>query len=175
VLDEIPQQIELTRRELDALLAAPRLVQLEIDLDLANADHIGGRFLLAGASQHRTHPRQQLGDRERLGDVIVGAELEAEHLVGLGRPCRQHDDRRRNRSRPQIAADVEAVLLRQHDVEDDEVGRKARCLLQPFVAVGGGFHFVAFKLQIVAKAKPHLRLVFNHENSFHRMDSANAP
>ena len=44
--------------------------------------------------------------RERFGHVVVGAELEAEHLVGLGRARRQHHDRRRDRSRPQVPADV---------------------------------------------------------------------
>ena len=79
----------------------------------------------AGAAQHRAHARQQLGDRKRLGDVVVGAQLEAEHLVGLGRARRQHHDRRRDRPRAQLAAHVEAVLLRQHHVEDHQVRREA--------------------------------------------------
>jgi hypothetical protein len=99
-------------------------VQLEVDLDVADADDVGGggRLLAVGAPQHGPHSRQQLGNRKRFGDVVVGTELETEHLVGFRRPRRQHDDRRRIRARAQFAADVEAVFLRQHDVENDEVG-----------------------------------------------------
>ena len=135
--------------------------------------HVGGRLGRAGAGapQHGAHARQQLGDRERLGDVVVGAQLEAEHLVGFGRAGGQHDDRRRDRARPQVAAHVEAVLLRQHHVEDHQVGRERAGLLQPLVAVGGGFDLVALELEVVAQPEPHLRLVFNHQDSFHRQDS----
>jgi hypothetical protein len=58
MLDEVAEQIEFARGELDARLAAPRLVQLEIDLDVADANHVRGRLLLAGPAQHGANPRQ---------------------------------------------------------------------------------------------------------------------
>jgi hypothetical protein len=42
-----------------------------------------GRGCSAGAAQHGLDPRQKDVEVERLGDVIVGAELEPEHLVEL--------------------------------------------------------------------------------------------
>ena len=51
VLDEVAEQVELAGRELNALLAAPRLVQLEVDLDVPDADRVGGRLLRATAAQ----------------------------------------------------------------------------------------------------------------------------
>ena len=72
------------------------------------------------APQHRLHAAAELAHRERLGDVVVRAELEAEHLVDLLGLRREHDDRH-GAARADRAADVEAVHARQHHVEHDEV------------------------------------------------------
>ena len=126
-----------------------------------------GRLLRAGAAQDGAHARQELGDRKRLGDVIVGAEFEPEHLVGLRRARRQHDDRRGVRARAQLAADVEAVLLRQHDVENHEIGREAGGAGESLVAVRRRLHFVAFELEVVTQTEQHLRFVLDHQNALH--------
>ena len=56
-------------------------------------------------------------------------------------------------ARAQLATDVEAVLLRQHHVEQHEVGREG-CRPWPAPrAVDRGLHFVAFELEIVAQAE----------------------
>src|SRR3712207_8759972 len=49
-------------------------------------------------AQHGLDPRAELAHRERLGDVVVRPELEAEHLVELLGLGREHDDRHRARS-----------------------------------------------------------------------------
>ena len=79
------------------------------------------------APQHRVDPRDELGRRERLDDVVVGAEPQADHAVGLLALRGQQDHR-----------DPIAVLLAQpahhlepvepgkHQVEHDEIGRAAR-------------------------------------------------
>ena len=46
-----------------------------------------------GAAQHGLDAAAELAHRERLGDVVVGAELEAEHLVDLLGLRGEHDDR----------------------------------------------------------------------------------
>ena len=46
-----------------------------------------------GAPARRPDPGEQLVDAERLGDVVVGAEVERLHLVVRPVPGRQHDDR----------------------------------------------------------------------------------
>ncbi len=47
----------------------------------------------AGPAHHRAQPGDELARAERLGDVIVGAAVEAAHLVGLFAARGQHDDR----------------------------------------------------------------------------------
>ena len=63
--------------------------------------------------------RDQLVRAERLGDVVVGAELEPDDAVGFLGARRQHDDRHCGRGRigAQRVADLEAVDARQHQVE----------------------------------------------------------
>ena len=71
VLHEIPQQVELACGELDALLAAAGLVQLEIDLDFADADHVGSRLLLSGTPQQAQVGTHNVTLRVNDGTVTV--------------------------------------------------------------------------------------------------------
>ncbi len=73
----------------------------------------------ARAPEHGLHTCGQLAGRERLRDVVVGADLEAGDAVDLLVACGQHQHRH-VRARADAAADVEAVRSRKADVEDDE-------------------------------------------------------
>jgi len=71
------------------------------------------------SAQDRLHPRHELPRRERLGDVIVRADLEPDDPVRLLITCSQHHDRHL-RACPDVTAHIEAVLAWQTDVEQDE-------------------------------------------------------
>ena len=107
------------------------------------------RALRRHAPQHRADPRQQLAHVDGLGEVVVGAHLEADdavdHLAGRG----QHHDPDLDVG-AQIAGERQPVLARHVDVEDHEIGR---ALLEDPAhrdAVLGGAHGEARVLQIVA-------------------------
>ena len=74
----------------------------------------------AARRKQRTDAAPELPDRERLGDVVVGAELETEHLVELLAARGEHDDRHVALA-AQPLAHLQPVEPREHDVEDDEV------------------------------------------------------
>ncbi len=74
------------------------------------------------AAQRDADPGQQLFGTERLGDVVVGAEVERLHLVGLVAARREHDDRHL-RGPPDAPADLGAFEIGQAEVEHDEIGR----------------------------------------------------
>ena len=101
----------------------------------------------AGAPQRGLHARAELAHRERLGDVVVGAELEAEHLVDLLRLGREHDDRHRRALRAQPLADLEAVHPRQHQVEHHEVELLLGEARERLAAVGRLHDLVAVALE----------------------------
>ena len=85
--------------------------------------------VVLGVSDALRSPQQgpNAGDEfaraERLGEVIVGAEFEADDALGLFGARREHDDwqRRRWLARAQHAAHFQTVDLRQHQVEDEQI------------------------------------------------------
>ena len=81
------------------------------------------------ATQHRVDARHELGGREGFHDVVVGAEAQAHHAVGLLALGGEQDDRR---VVAVAIADpshhVEALYARQHQVQHHQVGRPLRDL-----------------------------------------------
>ena len=83
----------------------------------------------------RPHPRDQLDEGERLGQVVVGAEREARDLV-LDRAARgQHDHPGEHALVGELAADLVAGHARQVAVEHDDVVARQRRLAVAVVAV----------------------------------------
>src|SRR5687768_12331279 len=83
---ERAQELELDVRELDGLAANRHQALRRIDTEVARIDRFGLARLEprgGGAPEQRAHATSELPDRERLRDVVVGAELESEHLVEL--------------------------------------------------------------------------------------------
>ena len=72
------------------------------------------------APEQRPDAAPELADRERLRDVVVGAELQPEHLVELVVAGGEHHDRH-GAACAQALADLEPVQPREHHVEDDEI------------------------------------------------------
>jgi hypothetical protein len=114
--------------------------------------------------QHRADPSQQLPQGERLGDVVVGAQLEAAHAVPLLAAGGQHDHRDVDPAAPQLAADVPAAHARHHDVEQDQVGRLAGRPPQPVLAVQAHRGLVALEAQVVLEPADDVRLVVDDED-----------
>ena len=79
-----------------------------------------GAGLTADAAHVGADPGEQLARRERLGDVVVGADLEAEHAIGF-LAARGHHDDRHVAAPAQLAAHLDAIAAGQHQVEHDAV------------------------------------------------------
>ena len=79
------------------------------------------RRAAGAAAQQRADPRRELGQLERLDDVVVGARVEALDAIG-DRVARGDDQHRPRVAAPaQRAQHVEAFLARQPEVEQHEV------------------------------------------------------
>ena len=89
------------------------------------------------AAQHRADPGEHLLEAERLGDVVVAAEGEAGDLV-LGGVAGGEEQHGRVPARcAQPPDDVEAVQVRHHHVEHDQVGAERVGQGERLLAVGG--------------------------------------
>jgi hypothetical protein len=122
----------------------------------------------ARAAQHGANARQQLARGKRLGQVIVGAHLKAEDAVGLFVFRRQHQDRqRRGAFRVQAAAQRQAVLAGQHQVEHDHVDRgrgQHRAHLAP---AGGGADLEAVLFEVLAQQIANFLIVVDDQYVVH--------
>ena len=89
-----------------------------------------GLLVAPRPSQRDPHAGEQLGHRERLGHVVVGALVERDDLAVLGVLGREDDDRH-VRPLADGAAQVDAVHVAEAEVEHDGVGLAGREDVQP--------------------------------------------
>ncbi len=98
------------------------LALLGDDLEVAEGELVVAARDRAHAPQQRPDARRELLRGERLGEVVVGAGLQTgDHVVRVG-AGRHHHDRHVARA-AQVAAQLEAVDARQHDVDQHDVAR----------------------------------------------------
>ncbi len=150
----------------DDLAVAQQPVAAEVGLDRPEIDdgrRTVDRHGLVRAPEERADPGGQLAQAERLGDVVVGAELEPDDLVELGILGRQHHDRHA-RLGPDDAADLDPGQLGEHQVEQDEVRALGTELDQRLAAVGGRHDPESVGLERVDERLAQGRLVVDDED-----------
>ena len=108
-------------------------------------------------------PRHQLAGIERLGHVIVRAQLQPDDLVGILDAGGQHDDRRVALA-AQGAGDLETVNAGQAQVEHHQVRFLAPRLDQRRLPVVGLHDHEAGLFQIGAHQPDDLGLIVHHQN-----------
>ena len=120
------QQAELERGQPDLAVVDPRAVRVAIDLEPAEPDQRRLALDAVGAAEQRADPQDQLAHAERLDDVVVGADLEADDAVDLLalRGAHDHRDVARALLLAQSPADLGAGEIRQHQIEHDHVGQR---------------------------------------------------
>ena len=117
------------------------------------------------APQQRLQPRQQLLHLERFGQVVVGAGLQALHLVLPAPARREHEDGQVAAALAQPADDVQAGEPGQADVDDGGVIGIFGGEIQRFLALAGGIDRVALRLELRADLLLQGRLVFHHQDT----------
>jgi hypothetical protein len=143
-----------------------------------NTSSIRGRRIEAKVSdlEHRrpldrrpprqsAQPGEELRERERLREVVVGAGVQPRDAVLDRVAGGQHQDRGPGPGLAELAADLEAVPPGEEDVEDDRVvlGR----LRHPdgVVAGGGDVRAVALVGEPAADQRGHLGLVLHDQHA----------
>ena len=128
----------------------------------------GGRL---GAAQHRAHPGQQLAHLERLGQVVVGAELEADDAVDRLARGRQHHQADARMRLAQPARQRQAVLAGHVDVEDGQRRRLHRPPRARAAAASAAVsHGEAVAAEVLGEQRAQLGLVVDDQH--HRAGAA---
>ncbi len=135
-------------------------------MDWPAAAAVAGDAIELPAAQLGADAAEQLADAEGLGDVVVGADLEADDLVDLGVLGREQDDRD-GAAAANLAADVEARAARHHDVEDEQIEGDVAVaeLAAGVVAIGGDGDVEALLTQRVADRLADRGLVVSNEDA----------
>ena len=133
---EEAKEVELGRREVDVLVAAEDLVAPLVEHEVAQAQHVAGQ-VAGGAAQDGLHAGDDLGEAERLGDVVVAAGAKRLDLVLDCALCGEEEDRGLEAALAEATAYLEPVDVGEHPVEDDQVGVELHRLRERVAAVLG--------------------------------------
>src|SRR3954447_22835513 len=163
---ECREDLELHVGQLDLFPADRHDPPREIDEKLAGLDRLVclGGVREFGAAHECARAASELPDRKRLGDVVVGSDLEAEDLVSLVAASGEHDDRHLAAA-SKATADLDSVDSRQHHVENHEVEALGRELVQGLPAVQGGHHLVAVTAKRIGEERLNRLLVVDQQHS----------
>ena len=110
-------------------------------------------------------PRQQLGETERLDDVVDRARLEAEHDIDLRVARGEHDHGDRRVLAGGVHGDDRAIAVGQTEVEQHEVGRIVVDRLDRGRDRADGRRFVTVRLERSNEAGRDQRVVLDHQHA----------
>ena len=117
------------------------------------------------AAQQRAHARQHFLEMEGLGDIIVGAGVEALHLVAPAVARGEHQHRHGAPGAPPGFQHRDAVHFRQADVEDDGVVGLGIAQIMALLAVEGAVDDVAGVGQRGRELAVEVGVVFDDEQA----------
>ena len=170
--EDLPLVARQGLEELVLLGGEPHLRSIPLDLvgpgverEGADPQHRGPR--LRPDPQQRPDPGRELPERDGLGDVVVGTDIETRHHV-VGRVQRgEHEDGDLASLRAQVSADLQPRPLREHEVQEDQLVLLALCGPEPVLAVLGDIDRVPFVLKTLAQRARQRALVFDEQDPGH--------
>ncbi len=153
--------------ELDLGRAAPDFAREEVHLQVAEGE-VGDDGGGAAAADEGLEAREQLGEGERLGQVVVAAALQAGDTVVERALGAEDEDGDLDALGAPALDDAEAVELGQHEVDDGGVERGGAAHLAAFLAVDADVDGVAGFAQTLGDKGGDLCVIFEKEN-FHNI------
>jgi len=169
--DQRAQQLELDGRQLDLAAIDRHPMRAPVQGDGSRRDEPAGRHRgCAEPAQHRADPQHQLLGRERLGEIVVGAEGESFDPVGLFLARGENDDAQvlRLLEAAQLGQHVVPGRARQHQVEHDEVGSLFPSRPERVAAIRGRRDAVPRLGEMIRHERGDIGLVVDHEDSVRR-------
>src|SRR6185312_14140321 len=175
MVEQLPEEVELLRRELDLVVADEHLAATGVDRQVAVADLVTLIDAAVGrrAAEDALHAGDELARVEGLREVVVRTDLEADDLVDVLVARGQHDDRH-VRALPDPAADLDPVHVRQVEVEHDEGRHLGRDGVERTGAGAHRAHAVAGVLEIERDERRDRLLVLDDQHRLRLAHGATA-
>src|SRR5450755_206993 len=115
-----------------------------------------------GAAQDCAHTREQLIHAKGLGEIVVSAQIESPYLI-LILPTRSDDNDRDCGKLAHAMTDGEAIHLRHHHIQQDQIGDARLNLFESLFAIASSDHIVALKLEIARDETEKLGVVIRRQ------------
>ena len=160
---QVFQELEFSGRQVKRTVSACGTARHEIELQVCRFQPQD--FRRSTAPQQRADARQELGQRERFDEIVVGAEVESEHPVLHTVTGGQDEDGRLDAPVPQRPQDFKAVPPGEHHVEHDEVERLGIRAKKPVFAGRRHHHVIVLPLQRGREDLRQLPFVFDDQDT----------
>jgi len=157
------EQLGLLRRENYLGVAAPRAARRRVETQLTDFEH--GRPLDGTPAGQCAKPCQQLGEREGLRQVVVGAGVEPRDAIFDCVACREQKHRRPDPRVPQPTAGLEPADRWEHDVQHDRVVGVSPSHPERVLARPGDVGRVSLLDQSAPDTSRHLELVLDDQHA----------
>ena len=157
------QQLEFDRGERHPGAVVDRLETVPVQGQAALGRGLGG---VTGAAQHRLDPRHHFPGAERLADVVVGADLQAQQAVHLFHAGGDHQNRHLGETADRLAH-FHAVAVGQHQVQQHRV---EITVAHALFGVGGAAGLLRLEMAVAQIVRQQLRqpgLILDDQNFRH--------
>jgi hypothetical protein len=165
VAREGEEEIELLGPQVEGMAVDAGVSGTGIDLEVSDNEQRG--FAIWALAELRAYTREQLGQPERLGDVVAGAGVETDDDVDLLAASGQHDDRCPCVVLTDCFADLDPVAVGKAEVEEDEVGGVGVEWCERGGGVVSPFDGVAVVDEGTLELAADARVVFDDQDPWH--------
>jgi hypothetical protein len=151
--------------EVERLLGAPGALLNEINASVAKLERPRNAPLAMGTPKKSADAGEQFLGAERFDEVIIRAGVETGDTILDLAFGSEHENENGMIEAAQLGTEGEPIEMRQHDVEQHQVGLFIDRALEAGLAVDGGEDTVTFGLEAILKGGAHGQLVLNDEEA----------
>ena len=131
--------------------------------DLPTAKDFKLLYIILRTAQGGAYAGHQLAHAEGFDHIIVGAQIQAQHGIGLFLTGGDDDDRGLT-FKPVLTDKLITVHVGHHDVQQDQIGLFVAGHVDRILAVGRGEHPVALFGQVILQQLAYAGLIVNDED-----------
>ena len=148
------------------MIGLPETLTRPVRVSSETGPQVSSRLgVTGGTAQQRANSRQHFFEVKRLGDVVVGAGIEALHLVAPAVARGEDQDRHRAAVAAPRLQHRDAVHLGQADIEHDGVIGFAVAEKMPLLAIERAIDHITGIRQRRRKLTVEIRIVLNNEQA----------